>query len=106
MHGRASARFSVRQRKTASYLLTRGEHLQTNPADQVFPKTMRTHARPNRQHARNASASRSAANRAARPPMPSTYGYMTPAGLTAARLFFVLSWMLHGSGDKAPLIPA
>jgi hypothetical protein len=38
--------------------------------------------------------------------MPSTIGYMLAAGLTAAALFFVLWWMLHGSGDEAPWLPA
>lgn len=80
--------------------------MHTNPADQVFPKTMRTHARSTRQHGRSVSATRSAANRAARPRLPSTYGYMIAAGLTAASLFFVLWWMLHGSGDEAPWFPA
>jgi tetratricopeptide (TPR) repeat protein len=31
---------------------------------------------------------------------------MLAAGLTAASLFFVLWWMLHGSGDEAPWLPA
>ena len=38
--------------------------------------------------------------------MPSTSGYMLAAGLTAAALFFVLWWMLHGSADEAPWLPA
>ncbi len=38
--------------------------------------------------------------------MPSTHGYMLAAGVTAALLFFVLWWMLHGNGDEAPWLPA
>jgi hypothetical protein len=38
--------------------------------------------------------------------MPSTFGYMMAAGLTAAALFFVLWWMLHASGDESPWLPA
>jgi hypothetical protein len=38
--------------------------------------------------------------------MPSTFGYMMAAGVTAAALFLILWWMLHGSGDDAPWLPA
>ncbi len=38
--------------------------------------------------------------------MPSTSGYMVAAGVTAAALFFILWWMLHGSADDAPWLPA
>jgi hypothetical protein len=47
-----------------------------------------------------------ASKRAARQRMPSTSGYMLAAGVTAAALFFVLWWILHGSGDEAPWFPA
>lgn len=80
--------------------------MRTNQADQVFPKTMRTHARHPKHHARSVSANLAASKRAARPRMPSTSGYMLAAGLTAGALFFVLWWMLHGSGDEAPWFPA
>jgi hypothetical protein len=80
--------------------------LGTNPADQVFSKTMRTHARASRPHARPVSANAAAPKRPARPRMPSTSGYMMVAGVTAAALFFVLWLILHGSGDEAPWFPA
>jgi len=81
--------------------------LRTNPADQVFSRTMRTHSRASGHHSRSVSANLSASKRtSSRPRMPSTYGYMLAAGLTAAALFFVLWWMLHASGDEAPLLPA
>jgi hypothetical protein len=38
--------------------------------------------------------------------MPSTFGYMMAAGVTAAALFFILWWMLHASGDEVPWLPA
>lgn len=81
--------------------------MRTNPADQVFPRNMRTHTRASKNHARAVSASLAASKRAsARPRMPSTFGYMMAAGVTAAALFFILWWMLHGSGDESPWLPA
>jgi hypothetical protein len=81
--------------------------LRTNQADQVFPKTVRTHASAARHHARSSSASLSSSKRTTpRPRMPSTSGYMLAAGLTAAALFFILWWMLHTSGDDVPWLPA
>lgn len=82
--------------------------MRTDPAEQVFHRTMRTSGRASRSYARTSAAGLSASKRtgSARPRMPSTFGYMMAAGLTAAALFFVLWWMLHGSGDDAPWLPA
>jgi hypothetical protein len=81
--------------------------LRTNQADQVFSRTVRPHASARRNHARSVSANLSSSKRAStRPRMPSTSGYMLAAGMTAASLFFVLWWMLHGNGDEAPWLPA
>lgn len=81
--------------------------MRTNQADQVFSRTVRPHARAHRGHARSAGANLAGSKRpSARPRLPSTYGYMLAAGATAASLFFVLWWMLHGSGDEAPWLPA
>jgi hypothetical protein len=77
--------------------------LRTNQADQVFSRTVRTHARASRQAPVGLSASKRSA---ARPRMPSTSGYMVAAGVTAAALFFILWWMLHASSDDAPWLPA
>lgn len=41
-----------------------------------------------------------------RPRLPSAVGYIFMTGLAAAILFFLLWWMLHGSGDEAPWVPA
>lgn len=38
--------------------------------------------------------------------MPSAFGYMFAMGAVALALFFTLWWMLHGSGDDAPWVPA
>jgi hypothetical protein len=81
--------------------------LRTNQADQVFPRPMRPHARASRPHVRTVAANVAASKRSApRPRMPSTYGYMIAAGVTAVALFFVLWWMLHSSGDEVPWLPA
>jgi hypothetical protein len=81
--------------------------LGTNQAEQVFPRTMRTHDRASKHHSRSASANLSASKRnPVRPRLPSTSGYMLASGLTAVALFLVLWWMLHASGDEAPLVPA
>ena len=81
--------------------------MRTNSADQVFHRTARPHTRSGRTHARGTSAaSMAAAKRSVRTRMPSTTGYMLAAGITAASLFIVLWWMLHGSGDEAPWFPA
>lgn len=82
--------------------------MRTDPAEQVFQRTMRTGGRASRHHARSSASSLSSSKRmgSTRPRMPSTFGYMMAAGVTAASLFLVLWWMLHGSGDDAPWLPA
>lgn len=81
--------------------------MRTNQADQVFSRTMRTHARASGHHTRPVSASSSSSKRSSsRPRMPSTYGYMIAAGGTAVALFFILWWMLHTSGDEVPWLAA
>lgn len=81
--------------------------MRTNQADQVFSRTMRTHARASRHHGRSVSANLASSKRStARPRMPSAYGYMIAAGGTAVALFFILWWMLHTSGDEIPWLAA
>lgn len=81
--------------------------MRTNQADQVFHRTVRTHARAPRAGTHTSSAGLSASKRsAARARLPSTSGYMLVAGMTAGALFFVLWWMLQVSGDELPWLPA
>ena len=82
--------------------------MRTNQADQVFSRTVRPQARAQRGHSRPVGVGLAGSKRSSssRPRLPSTYGYMLAAGVTAASLFFVLWWMLHGSGDEAPWLPA
>ncbi|HYO90855.1 MAG TPA: hypothetical protein VEQ40_04435, partial [Pyrinomonadaceae bacterium] len=81
--------------------------MRTNQADQVFSRTMRTHARSSKHRARPVSPSLSSSKRpSVRPRMPSAYGYMIASGATAIALFLVLWWMLHTSGDEVPWLAA
>ena len=67
-----------------------------NSADQVFPRSPRSHSR----------SSEEARGRVSRARMPSSTGYMMAAVITAVALFFVLWWMLVSGGDEAPWLPA
>lgn len=74
--------------------------MRSNSAHEVFPKRVRP------QEVRSSWGASSHKQRASRPGMPSTAGYMAAASVAAAILFFALWWMLHGNGDEAPWVPA
>lgn len=73
--------------------------MRPNSADQVFNSSARARA----VRINEVASSR---RHNARQRRPSAAGYMAAAALIAASLFFLISWILHNSGEEAPWLPA